>query len=78
MNQLYDAGYSEIKSPDLLAGAVNALGATLVDIRFSPRSRVPYWNGPHLARLVAHYVHLGALGNRNYKGGSVEYVDLPK
>jgi len=50
----------------------------VADIRFSSRSRIPDWNGSRLQKLLGErYRHLPALGNRNYKGGPIEFVDLP-
>lgn len=76
MHTLYTIGYSGWK-PEQLACVISSLNAMLVDIRFSPRSRVPQWNGGRLATLVGpeSYLHLKALGNANYKnGGPVELV----
>lgn len=43
----------------------------------TPRSRVPDWSGGRLARLLSdRYRHLPALGNRNYKEGPIELVDV--
>jgi uncharacterized protein (DUF488 family) len=81
---LYTFGYSGQQSDKLLAlaeqldaipyGIRSVIGD---DIRFSPRSRIPQWNGGRLAKLLGdRYHHLPALGNRNYKGGPVEIVDL--
>lgn len=73
---LYTFGYSSKQSEELLA-LVEQLDAVVADIRFSPRSRVPQWNGGRLARLLGdRYCHLPALGNRNYKSGPVELVDV--
>jgi uncharacterized protein (DUF488 family) len=73
---LYTFGYSG-KQPDELLALAEQLDAIVVDIRFSPRSRVPQWSGGRLARLLGdRYCHLPALGNRNYKGGPIELVDL--
>ena len=77
MTRLYTLGYTGW-TPEALAGSVIVLEAVLADIRYSPRSRVPHWNQAHLVRLLARrYRHLKALGNRNYKGGDIELVDLP-
>ena len=49
----------------------------VVDIRFSPRSRIPDWSGGRLQKLLeSRCHHLPVLGNRKYKGGPVEFVDL--
>lgn len=53
------------------------LGATLCDIRLSPRSRVPHWRGPALQQLLgARYRHIPALGNVNYKRKKSEPIEL--
>jgi uncharacterized protein (DUF488 family) len=53
------------------------LDAVVVDIRFSPRSRNPHWTAGRLTSLLGErYRHLAVLGNRNYKGGPIEFVDL--
>lgn len=69
-NKVYTWGYTGSKPADILA-YVDALGALLVDIRFSPQSRVPHWSGRALEELVgpARYTHLKALGNENYRTG---------
>lgn len=73
---LYTFGYSG-HQPEKLLALAEQLDAIVADIRFSPRSRVPHWNGGRLAKLLGgRYHHLPALGNRNYKGGPVEIVDL--
>jgi len=74
---LYDLGYSELKSPALLLDAVRALDALLVDCRFKPSSRDPRYRYNYLAkRLGPQYIHLPSLGNRNFRGGPIEIVDL--
>lgn len=73
---LYTFGYSG-HQPEKLLALAEQLDAIVADVRFSPRSRVPHWNGGRLAKLLGdRYHHLPALGNRNYKGGPIEIVDL--
>jgi hypothetical protein len=49
----------------------------VVDIRFSPRSRIPDWSAGRLQQLLGErYRHLPELGNRNYKGSPLAFVDL--
>jgi uncharacterized protein (DUF488 family) len=67
---IYTLGYSGWK-PEALKAKVDALGALLLDIRYSPRSRRPEWRKEALRELWGadwqqHYLHLVALGNRNY------------
>lgn len=76
MFPLYTFGYSG-KQPEELLALAEQLDAIVADIRFSPRSRVPHWNSGRLARLLGdRYRHLPALGNRSYKDGPIEIVDL--
>lgn len=76
MQPLYTFGYSG-RLPDQLQALVEQLDAVVVDIRFSPRSRSPGWSAGRLQKLLEkRYRHLPALGNRNYKGGPIEFVDL--
>lgn len=76
MQPLYTFGYGG-RLPDQLQALVEQLDAVVVDICFSPRSRSPDWSGGRLQKLLGkQYRHLPALGNRNYKGGPVEFVDL--
>jgi uncharacterized protein (DUF488 family) len=74
--RLYTFGYSG-RTPDELQTLVEQLDMMVADIRFSPRSRLPDWSGGRLQKLLGdRYRHLPTLGNRNYKGGPVEFVDL--
>ena len=76
LHTLYTFGYSG-RTPHELQTLAEQLNAVVVDIRFSPRSRIPDWSGGRLQKLLGdRYHHLPALGNRNYKGGPVEFVDL--
>jgi len=67
---IYTIGYSGWK-PEQLAAKVADLGALLVDVRFSPRSRAPQWTKKSLCELVGaeNYLHCKDLGNENYKSG---------
>lgn len=75
-NKVYTIGYTGRK-PESIKEIVTTLGATLLDIRLSPRSRVPHWNeGPLRALLGDRYRHVRALGNVNYKaGGPIQILD---
>lgn len=71
MHKLYDLGYQTIKDPDILAQVAEKLGATVLDIRFSPRSRDYRWNKAALATIMSgRYTHVAELGNVNYKDWS--------
>ena len=76
LHALYTFGYSG-RTPHELQTLAEKLNAVVVDIRFSPRSRIPDWSGGRLQNLLGdRYRHLPSLGNRNYKGGPIEFVDL--
>lgn len=71
-NTIYTLGYQRW-TPAALQATCADLGAALLDIRYSPRSQRPEWTGEALAQLLgATYTHVGALGNRNYRGGAIE------
>ena len=74
MSTIYTIGYAGW-SPDQLRATVEELGAELWDIRYSPWSKSPQWQGHALRRLLGPaYVHMAALGNQNYKGGEILLV----
>jgi uncharacterized protein (DUF488 family) len=73
---VYLVGYTGSK-PERIQGLVQELDATLVDIRFSPRSRNPMWDQHALqAALGDRYVHCQALGNANYRGSGIKLVNF--
>jgi uncharacterized protein (DUF488 family) len=72
LNTLYTIGYTGLK-PERLRAIVAQHNAVLWDIRYSPNSRHPQWRRDALKALLGDaYVHIPALGNRNYKGGPIE------
>jgi uncharacterized protein (DUF488 family) len=77
---LYTIGYSGWKLPRLQQ-TIEARSAALVDIRYTPHSRwQPVWRRPYLRRtLGTRYIHIQALGNRNYrvKGAPIAIADYP-
>lgn len=77
MKNLYDAGYNEIRDPKLLEAAAEKLDAIIFDARFSPFSKNPAWSGHNLEKAIGdRYSHVKSLGNKNYKGGPIDFVDL--
>lgn len=74
MNTLYTYGYQMGASAEVLAQAMAAQNITVADVRMNPVSRNAAWNKKRLQTLLGnHYVHVSALGNRNYKnGGEIE------
>ena len=76
-DQVFTIGYSGRKPADIKLLA-EELDATVFDVRFSPRSRVPHWTRKRLSELLGdRYCHVRALGNRNYRGGPIELEDFP-
>jgi uncharacterized protein (DUF488 family) len=76
MPAIYTTGYAG-QDPAALQRWLEALDGVVFDIRFNPQSRKPRWTKAALARrLGARYMHVPALGNRNYKGGPIALVDL--
>ena len=75
--RVYTLGYSGRKPAEILQIA-EELDATVFDVRFSPRSRVPHWSRKRLTEFLGdRYRHVRALGNRNYRGGPIELEDFP-
>lgn len=69
---IYTTGYTG-KKPEDLKSLVKRLGARLIDIRYSPNSRVPQWRQKALLELVGEtYYHLPMLGNKAYREGRIE------
>lgn len=77
--KIYLAGYTGRK-PEQLKQLSDALEATVVDIRLSPRSRVPYWEKSALQSLLGtRYTWVKELGNVNYKGlGGINILDMQR
>jgi uncharacterized protein (DUF488 family) len=75
--KIYTLGYSG-RTPAALKAIIDNLDAMLFDIRFSPRSRDPRWARKNIEALLGpdRYRHVKALGNVNYKGGPIEFVDF--
>jgi hypothetical protein len=66
------AGYEGRRLPSLVA-AVEALDATLLDIRFSPYSRNPAWNRKALTEALGdRYRWVKPWGNVLYQGGPTD------
>jgi hypothetical protein len=75
-NKVFTFGYQGHKPEDLLREC-QRLGAVVCDIRFRPVSRNPVWNQSRLKQMFGErYMHIGALGNRNYKGGPIDIADM--
>lgn len=79
-NYLFDLGYNDLKKADELLAIAKTLGATVADIRFQPDTRNPEFSRKHLAEILGDdYVHIGELGNANYKGNDgIKLVDTGK
>lgn len=69
---VYTTGYTGKKPVDLKA-LVERLNARLIDIRYSPNSRVPHWRQKALSEFIGDaYYCLPNLGNRAYKEKRIE------
>jgi len=69
MHKLYTIGYQSLE-PEHLEQWVCQLGALLLDVRLSPRSRRATWSQHALSEWFGErYWHLDLLGNVNYKSG---------
>ena len=67
MKQAFLAGYTSRK-PQQLARLAEALDAVVIDSRFSPMSRVPYWTQRALQSVLGQrYRHVKEFGNVTYK-----------
>lgn len=72
---IYTLGYAKW-SIEEVAKQLDALRATLVDVRHSPHTTKPGFAKSDLeARFGNRYVHLRAFGNVNYKEGPIELAD---
>jgi hypothetical protein len=76
MHTLYTVGYAGLKR-EILVAVIKAQGWVLVDTRMNPVSRGGEWNkGALKAALDKQYIHMEALGNKNYKnGGEIALVN---
>lgn len=82
MNKVYTAGYQQLKTVERLKQLAGERGATVIDIRFSPRSRQPEWDKAALEKtfggIAERYSHLPHFGNVNYKGGGPIKLNAPQ
>lgn len=75
VQSLYTLGYA-CWSIDEVQSCVEALDATLVDVRYRPRTSKPGFDRAALrSRFGPQYHHLPAFGNVNYQGGPLELAD---
>ncbi|MBE2271227.1 MAG: DUF488 domain-containing protein [Anaerolinea sp.] len=73
---IYTLGYSKVKIEDLET-VIRRDELIVIDTRFNPYSPNPAWRKGALAkRLGDHYRHVHAFGNRLYKQGGIELVDV--
>lgn len=77
--KIYTIGYTGKKIEEIKK-IVDDLGAVLVDVRFSARSRAPMWNKGNLEKVFGQkYMHLPEWGNANYKsGGDIAIVNFER
>lgn len=73
---VFAVGYTG-KKPENLIEISKMLDATIVDVRYSPSSRVDHWRKPFLKNLLkSDYRHLGEFGNINYKLGDASQIRI--
>jgi uncharacterized protein (DUF488 family) len=73
---LYTFGYRG-ESIGNLKAHVERLNGMVVDVRYNPYSPNPTWSKLGLMKVFGErYIWLKDLGNRNYKGGPIEIVDM--
>ena len=74
---IYTTGYYG-HQPEALKALADALGATVVDIRFMPASRVPGWRKQALQKLLGdRYLWVQAFGNIHYNDGQpIQIADM--
>lgn len=76
--QVFTVGYSGKSLPDIQR-LIAEREAVLFDIRFKPFSQNPAFQLATLSRRLGDdYLHVGAFGNVNYKGGPIEIVDYER
>ena len=69
-NKLYTLGYKDWSFYDFL-DKVKELEVMVIDVRFVPKAYVAFWDTAHLGKtLKENYMHVPALGNRNYNDSS--------
>jgi uncharacterized protein (DUF488 family) len=74
--RIYSTGYTG-KDINDLKPMLSALDAVLVDVRFSPTSRVLHWRQIYLKILLKHkYLHIPNLGNRTFKEDKITIQNL--
>jgi hypothetical protein len=70
--RIFTVGYQAGWKPAGLQQAIDLLGATVLDIRLRPWSKVEEWQQGQLEVALSSYVHVIALGNLNYRGGPIK------
>jgi uncharacterized protein (DUF488 family) len=76
LSVIYTFGY-EKRSVDELAEEAYLLDAVVVDVRIRPFSRAKGWSRRNLEIVLGdHYLWVREFGNKNYKGGPTELVDV--
>jgi uncharacterized protein (DUF488 family) len=74
--KFYTTGYAD-KDINDLKPLLNALGAVLVDVRFSPTGDLMRWRQIYLKALLrGKYHHIPQLGNRSFRQGKAQIQNL--
>jgi uncharacterized protein (DUF488 family) len=65
MNKIYSLGYRNCSFTEFALFVKN--GADVVDIRFCPHTKLPFWDQKYLQeRFLSQYHHIKELGNINF------------
>lgn len=73
--KVYGVGYQG-RTVEELRALAESLDAVIVDVRYSPLSRLPNWRIHSLRHTLPDYHHIQAFGNANYRnGGPIEIAD---
>ncbi|HRH46983.1 MAG TPA: hypothetical protein PKY82_35380 [Pyrinomonadaceae bacterium] len=74
--KIFTTGYTGKKVNDLKP-LLEWLDAILIDIRFAPFSRQQHWQKDFLQEILrSRYYHVQNLGNKAYKEGRIEILNL--
>ena len=80
IGKLYTAGYKNWFDEDFYE-KVEELDAYVIDVRLVPYAYFPYWRKEYISKaLKEKYIHIKALGNKNYKNSQLpmEIYDISK
>ena len=75
-DKIYTAGYRNFSFYEFRDLVVQS-NFFIVDVRYRPWSRIPFWTKDHLSISFTKYAHIPEFGNRYYNSkDKIEVVDL--